>query len=354
MNRVPVRHGGVSVYILVATFGFALLGVMAAGPLGYWEPFLVLGMMLMLGLPHGATDHGLFDRLLKTEAESRGVNFYTAYLGVIALYGLLWWLFPIVAFGVFILMSVYHFGQSNWVDVTALRGREARLQYLLWGSGVLLTPIILHAGDASDIVFTMTGFHFGTLSEQTTTWFIGGLGALNVIAIVALYFRAQLSFPRAARELLGYGLLMAMFFTNSLLLGFTVYFVFWHSLTSSQDQLRFFSTHLQPEDRRRLGVEIMMVVGGAIAFCLVVWLGPGPEAALRPGVIGAVFIFISLLTLPHMLLVEQLYKKWSPVSEDLPDSALPPLSQTSLTIMQADDAIPASSELRHSLPNPTH
>jgi Brp/Blh family beta-carotene 15,15'-monooxygenase len=117
---------------------------------------------------------------------------------------------------------------------------------------------------------------------------------------------------RAGRELLSYGLLVAMYLTNSLLLGFTIYFVFWHSLSSAKDQLYFFQRNLSYDHRRQLFWEIAVVVFGALLFCLIVWFGPGPEAALQPSIIGGVFMFISLLTLPHMLLVEQLYGVWTP------------------------------------------
>jgi hypothetical protein len=113
-----------------------------------------------------------------------------------------------------------------------------------------------------------------------------------------------------------------MFFTNSLLLGFTVYFVFWHSLTSARDQYRFFERRLSPELRRQLYSEIAMTVAGAFVFCLIVWFGPGPEAALSPSIIGGVFIAISLLTMPHMLLVEQLYTSWSPEEEIIKEGSL--------------------------------
>lgn len=120
---------------------------------------------------------------------------------------------------------------------------------------------------------------------------------------------------------MAYVLLIIMFLTNSLLLGFSVYFIFWHSLASAKDQLQFFKLRLSPTLRRQLFVEVAMTVLGALSFCLIIWFGPGPVTALQPAVIGGVFIFISLLTLPHMLLVELLYAHWSPrSSEDLADS----------------------------------
>ena len=191
----------------------------------------------------------------------------------------------------------------------------------------------------------MTDFTIPAPSEESTQLIIGGLASLNVLAIVILYFQGGLSTRRLAKELLAYGVLVLMFLTNTLLLGFTIYFVFWHSLTSAKDQLRFFQRRLSPTARRQLYGEITMVVVGALAFCLIVWLGPGPEAALKPGVIGGVFVFISLLTLPHMLLVEQLYKTWSPEKEAAIRPLSPNLSKKKLTKPQSKESSSTTSGL---------
>lgn len=315
MHATPARTGGVDTIVLATTMGFALLGSLASGFMSYCEPFLVLGLMLLIGLPHGATDHGLFLALTRGKKSDKKISFYLAYALVIGAYGLVWLTLPLLAFGLFMLMSVYHFGQSNWADVDHGNAWGSRAHYLLWGCGVLLTPILLHGGEAATIVASMTDSLFVMPNSLSVYVVVGALGVANFIALVYWWRSGVIDQKRFFREVLGYAVLMVMFFTNSLLLGFTVYFVFWHSLASVKDQVRFFQRRLSPAVRRQLLLGILTTVGGAMVFCLIVWFGPGPEAALNPAIIGGVFVFISLLTLPHMLLVEQLYRQWSPVAE---------------------------------------
>lgn len=308
-------HLGSKAPVVAITFVFIILGSFASGMLSPCEPFLVLAMMLLLGLPHGATDHGLFLALQNGKAKTRKSSFYLAYLAIIALYGLVWFTLPVTAFGIFLLLSFYHFGQSNWVAIDHGSDTVARFHYLLWGAGILLTPILLHAGEAIEIVAAMTGRKLiPTPGQEFVYWFIAVMAFSNAVLIIALWWKQRISSRQLQTELFVYALLLTLFFTNSLLLGFSVYFVFWHSVGSAKDQLRFFELRLSPALRRQLYTEIIMTVAGAMAFCLIIWLGPGPEAALQPAIIGGVFIFISLLTLPHMLLVEQLYNRWSPVA----------------------------------------
>ncbi len=318
--------GGVPVTVLVITMGFTLLGGLASGLLQQYEPFLVLGLMLLIGLPHGATDHGLFLALFTGPPRDRPFSFYFLYALVIAGYGLLWYLFPLLAFVLFILLSVYHFGQSNWADVSYSHAGLARCHYVLWGSGILLVPILLHAREAALIVAEMTGSLLPSPGTSSVLLFLAFLAGANLLVLLVCWWKSVIEGPRLIKEIIAYGLLMGMFFTNSLLLGFTVYFVFWHSLASARDQLHFFRHRLSAGVRRQLYLGILTTVGGALAFCLLIWFGPGPGAALSPGVIGGVFVFISLLTLPHMLLVEVLYSRWSPVTERVKGTGTDPES----------------------------
>lgn len=291
---------------------FVLLGLLAPSFLTSWEPYLVLGLMLVLGLPHGATDHGLFLAMEDDVTVLQGKHFYGLYFAVIGVYALIWLLLPYLAFAIFMVMAIYHFGQSNWINLRYRNSVWEKAHYLMWGAGVLLTPILLHSNEAAAIVGGMTKGTIEGLSESTSLYLIALLTLLNAVMIVVTWRRGEMDGQRAGRELISYGLLVAMFLTNSLLLGFTIYFVFWHSLSSAKDQLYFFQRKLSYDHRRQLFWEIAVVVFGALLFCLIVWFGPGPEAALQPGIIGGVFMFISLLTLPHMLLVEQLYGIWTP------------------------------------------
>lgn len=315
MHAVPARTGGVSTVVLAITMGFALLGNFASALMSQCEPFLVLGLMLLIGLPHGATDHGLFLALTKERSFSKKVNFYLIYALVIGTYAALWYLLPLLAFIIFMLLSVYHFGQSNWADIDYGQQQLGRFHYLIWGTGILLTPILLYGQEAATIVADMTSTMLVVPSSSSILVFISSMAIANLVFLLFCWRRKIICGRRVLKEILGYALLLGMFFTNSLLLGFTVYFVFWHSLASAKDQFQFFQHRLSPAVRKQLYLGIITTVGGALAFCLIVWFGPGPEAALLPGIIGSVFIFISLLTLPHMLLVEGLYTHWSPASK---------------------------------------
>jgi Brp/Blh family beta-carotene 15,15'-monooxygenase len=304
------RDSKVQLAVFAVTTLFVLLGVTAGAWLDRYELFIVLGLMLLLGLPHGATDRSISRAIRGEERPERPWRFYGRYLGVIGLYGLLWFVLPGLAFLLFIGISIYHFGQSNWCYVDYGRRWVAIAHFFIWGSAVLLTPILLHGVEAVAIVSEMTGAELSAPDPNMAAGSIATLAFVNGLFLLWLWRGERLSTARMGWEATGFVLLMGLYLSNSLLIGFTVYFVFWHSLASLLDQLRFFQRRFRHFHQGGLLKEILPIVLGALAFCLAVWFGPVAGPALDPRLIGGVFIFIALLTLPHMLLVDHMYQHW--------------------------------------------
>ena len=101
-----------------STIVFALLGLVV--PKMLLEGALpIFGFTLILtGVPHGAVDYFLFKQLRQQEGGNfSAIRFFGGYLLLIAAYIVVWNFAPTIAFLLFILVSAYHFGQSNWVSV---------------------------------------------------------------------------------------------------------------------------------------------------------------------------------------------------------------------------------------------
>lgn len=271
-----------------------------------WQ--IAIGMIVLLGIPHGATDHLIFVHSSRPFLGARGLEqFYGYYLLLIVLYGLMWWLLPILAFGIFLSISVYHFGQSNWTAILFPTKRDAVLTYLCWGAFVLFIPIIWHFDTAAPIISNITNNTVPTLSKIWKTTFCIAIFFLNCWLIGYWWRSGVLHFQELLRELLHLTLLMLLFLTTPLLLGFTIYFVVWHSLSSVVDQIAFFKRHFkwynwQRYARQTLPLSLVAIGSLGLLFGVKTWLGLSPN-------IDVLFIFISVVTLPHMLLIEQLYEE---------------------------------------------
>ncbi|MEM6395383.1 MAG: Brp/Blh family beta-carotene 15,15'-dioxygenase [Bacteroidota bacterium] len=270
----------------------------------------IIALLFMLGIPHGATDFALFRA--QSEDKRPGLRqivvFLIWYLGVIGVYSLLWLLVPILALAILLLLAVYHFGQSNWSYVYNKSNVWSFSHYAIWGAAVLGAPIFLHATQAEPIIAAMIGSSVSLPGLSFTYVLLVVLGLINLGIIVYLWRTHRISGKRAAWESASYLALMAVFLTNSLLLGFTLYFVFWHSLSALLDQAGFLYKRLkgfQSKQLQRLLALTILFAGLAIGLA---WVFIDPANLLNPQLIGYLFIFISLLTLPHMILVDRVYQ----------------------------------------------
>ena len=108
---------------------------------------IALILILLIGIPHGANDHLLFFNLINKridEKNRKSTLFFALYIGLILLYIGCWYLFPAFSLGLFILISIYHFGQSN-LYISPIESKFVKLiSIILSGSFVLLTPIFAH------------------------------------------------------------------------------------------------------------------------------------------------------------------------------------------------------------------
>lgn len=298
-------------FVVAATLLVTALSIAFPAWMQSIEPYLVLILVLILGVPHGATDMTIFKAFAKRVSWKGLVIFSIAYLGVIGLYASMWWALPVQAFGLFLIMSVYHFGQSNLAPIEYGNRLAAVLHYLIWGSTALFVPVLLHAAHAQAIVEAMTAFSFPIPQRPQLLTIVWSIIGLNVLAFVLLLLTRKIAVAVFVRELIHLLVLVQMFFYTSLLLGFTIYFVFWHSLSSAIDQNNFFQRRIQSYRWQHfLWLALPIAATGAfIVLALRYYFPEGLELSHK--IMSYVFIGLSLLTLPHMLLVDQLYKQKS-------------------------------------------
>ena len=69
--------------------------------------------ILLLGIPHGAIDHVLFFKKRKMSQ----TKFYSIYLGLSFLFVILWHILPVISLILFLLISAFHFGESQFADI---------------------------------------------------------------------------------------------------------------------------------------------------------------------------------------------------------------------------------------------
>lgn len=285
-------------------FGLLLLFVDNSNALTYFSLFLIA----ILGIPHGATDH-IIHNVLRRGALSLEVKlpFLLRYLGLMAAYGLLWWFFPALSLLIFLLISAYHFGEAQF-EFTGMQRFKNRLLAFAWGSWVLVVILLNHLERTTallrelvnaDVVFSVLGNNRLAL---ISVW------SFATVLIVFIHLR-EIGLQGVLRQLLEMALLAFIAYWLPLLLAFALFFTFWHSrdaLVLQWKRLRSFKPDLQVPGllKMMLPFTLLSLVGMAMIIAGGEWL-----LDMEVPYITLFFILISLLTLPHMLLMSEFYRK---------------------------------------------
>lgn len=265
---------------------------------------IAVSFALVLGIPHGAVDHILFAE--NTQISTK--RFILFYILAIGLNVVLWFLFPSVSLIGFLLLSAYHFGQSQFSAELKKSHALNVFLYLSWGITVLSAfmyfnadELLVTAKNVQDLSFFTPILTF--LAEPYLLLF--GLfstciqlllySALKLIAVEKLVMEAIL---------LGSIFLIAEIFT--FLIGFSLFFVGVHSLKMIIYEWEHFKLLSRSMTLKRFGSQLIpltLVSFAGIAFLVLV---------IHLDLIGisiplAILIVISSVTVPHSFVMEYFF-----------------------------------------------
>lgn len=315
MSDVPLSLRSPRVYAAVvgATLFVAGLSVTGALSLGSVAFVVLMVLVALTGIPHGAVDHVVAADLYGlTSSWSDQATFYGVYLALMAAYGVLWMISPVVSLALFLGLTVYHFGQAD----LAYWNVPAPGHVLLYASrGILLMglPIVAFPELVDPIFMAIADVQVSAWPGVSTapTALLTALVVQHAGVLLLMQRGGTPTWGDVGRELFNTAVLAALLISTHPLVGFAVYFGLWHSLGHILEILRFFQRHGR---RATLG----HFYRKAALFTLISFVGLGGlylvnEAfGAQEQMIALLFILISVLTLPHMLIVEAMYQRQRP------------------------------------------
>lgn len=257
---------------------------------------VVCGILLCtVGIPHGSNDY-----LYRPDRSRMGmVKFLSYYLGTMALYLGLWWIAPVLALILFFVISFHHFGQSDFENDS--------IKYLpswLWGIWVLVFPVLLHWQEATGIFEQMLlsnkVFNPSYFAEASAiadfNWPIMLMILLGVSYLVSLIIYERKNF---VHYLVQFSLVTLWYFMTPLLFGFIIFFCLWHSLQSMSHQAFYF--------KQSANGSLPTFIKAMLPFSLLALLSFGVYVYFRGFQLAEAFILLSMITLPHVLVMHRLY-----------------------------------------------
>lgn len=266
--------------------------------------WLALGLVMAVGLPHGAFDGAVALHLGLRRVHQMGL-FLLAYLVVAGLVILFWLGLPELALTLFLALSMLHFGLA---DSRPARPLPDWLQAFCHGGLVSLLIPLSHPLETDQLFVQLTGGPVPALWQLLQG---GGL----VWAVVLAGLACLAVFRPGLRSMVAeIALLAGLLWLLPPLAGFAFYFCGVHSARHFRRIWQALSSQ-HGRGPLLIGAGLLTLASWVGAALFFYWLSISQD--LSSAGLQAVFILLAALTVPHMLLIDGWFR---PRGFDRPDS----------------------------------
>jgi Brp/Blh family beta-carotene 15,15'-monooxygenase len=252
---------------------------------------LLIGGLALIGIPHGAVDHllGKDEQLMRPT-----FGFIVRYLSSAVLLFVLWMVAPTLSLVLFLLYSSWHFGESDLFH-WGIRKNNIVLTWL-WGISMLFIILLSHIEETNAIILH--------LDVTIPAFIIANNFAITSILVGIVIFMAVIR--RSIQLILSLSMLL-LATQLPLLTAFGLYFIGQHSINSW--------IHIKKarkiSNKQFVFHALPFTLGAFFLFGTVIYLLQNELIKLENhNWIALFFIFISCISLPHILVIHGFYKRF--------------------------------------------
>lgn len=305
-------------WLVILAGTFLVLLQLLNGSIPAWLQLTVFALSLLLtGIPHGALDH-----LIEAETARRNRKpfkislFLLKYVGKMLFYAALWYAFPGLSLLFFLILSAWHFGETDIESVpyTPLWN----ISRFTFGVFILLFLLLSHISETRPLLVRITHSNdhvlnvWNLLTYHKTAIFIISLALVVFFSSIAYKARpVQFNKGRYLRLIL----LLTLTALLPLLPAFALYFGGWHALSA----LKAIQSYIKPSETAQMSDKGIGSITG-------IWLKTLPFTSHAFATFGIgiwywlyflksfdplplLFTFLSLITLPHLSVMLEMNKK---------------------------------------------
>ena len=323
--------GAISWYLSLGTLlVFLILGVL--GFLNFtsnWQFLLIFLSLFFLGIPHGAADHLVLWGLNSIQSTKIRIAAIALYLAVALVYFTIWQYFSVLSVVIFLSITIFHWGQGDRYISIKLHGCSYLLESNLLSVLHILKrgslPIILSGYSGIDVYtrFVSSIINNEASAQYDVNWLINFRVWFLVIPIILLIISTTITYCYSPgkneplfKEIAEDVFLVLWFLFIPTLWALGAYFIFWHSLRHSLRLVwidRIGRRSLNPLSILSLNKRWLRLTGfmtvAAIALMIALLTPQVLNGKLDFSWLSKVMIFISILTLPHTLVVYLMDRK---------------------------------------------
>lgn len=248
---------------------------------------LVMGLV---GIPHGAVDHLLFQ---KGSHSKPSLWFILKYLSIGLVYLMSWLFLPQLSLLVFLAISMYHFGQGHWIGKPI---NKLTVPFYFIVGAFYLSVILLGDFEATQIIIapilTLNS------SPDFPLWIVPV--SFWVMAVVLSLYIQTPTFVLLF-EMIWLGIFL---YQLPLILAFTTYFGFWHSLPNLLNIYKNIRNENPEADYK-----VFIPFSSLSLFGIVLILLIAKSWFSSEQLILLFFVLVSLISAPHIWIMEKFFQR---------------------------------------------
>ncbi|OSZ77573.1 hypothetical protein CAP36_14460 [Chitinophagaceae bacterium IBVUCB2] len=293
-----------------------LSGVLILAGHWFFEPLSANGQFIIfltgiifLGIPHGAADLLVANKSAESGKQKfYAIQFFAFYISRLIIFAVVIYFFPAAGIILFLLFAAYHFGETDlhFFNTKTVIGKVLVGSYGL----VILSVILLNNMVELQQLIQLSGFtieRFPLLNWVAQHhYLVLSLSLLFFFCTIFLYF-LLIKDTGSINEhfLVQFAVLVFLLFNLPLLVGFTFYFIVWHSVLSLQNII----LYLKTGNKFSLGAVIKQVIlYSTLALIGILIVGSlGFMFVSYQAFIIYIFMGLAVLTAPHMQIMHDMY-----------------------------------------------
>tara|TARA_R110000868_G_scaffold51203_1_gene162679 strand:- start:1231 stop:2136 length:906 start_codon:yes stop_codon:yes gene_type:complete len=273
---------------------------------------IILGFILIFsfGIMHGSNDILLINSISISNSKTQHTFFrvLVTYLLTVLSAVIIFYYLPLVGLTLFILFSAYHFGEQHWENKSLNISKKLKhIFFFIYGLLVLQLLFVLNSNDVIEVIFSITN---QTISKDLIIYsFITNTIIFTLLALF-LYLKLPSLKRTILKELFFLLIFTTIFEVSTLIWGFTIYFIFWHSIPSLYEQVNFIYGAFNKKNVYRYCIKalpywLLSLIGISVVYIIF----------KEEKIFYAIFFsFIAAVTFPHALVINKMFlnKKTQP------------------------------------------
>jgi lycopene beta-cyclase len=276
------------IMLLIVSLTFFLSFHFSPTLFSWLNAIILIGGVVLVGIPHGAIDHLLDSGNIDSKIK---LTFIFNYLLKIVLYFILWLILPKLALIVFLMYSIWHFGQNDLIE---WKLKLNPFKIILWGFCLFTIILLGHLFETNSILKDLKSYQIPLNISQAKNI------SQTMIALTLLWAFWE---KKVAILLLSLTLLIGNYLP--LISAFGLYFIGQHSLNGW--------SHLKQgmnSTSKTLTIKALpFTLGAFLLFFVLLFAGyNGFLENLKGKEIATIFIFISCISFPHVIEMHRFYK----------------------------------------------